>query len=452
MNYEFETETSHKSEQNIVAAIDIGTTKIVAIVGTKDEKGRIKILGLGESPSLGVKRGVVQNIEEASRAIRKAADDAEKQSGIKIEHVVVGIAGQHIRSIKNRGYIMINDKDNEIKQKHVDALIEQMHQSPLQSDDEILHVIPQSFTVDNETGITSNVVGMNGHRLEGNFHIVLGQTASAKKIQKSIERAGLILDSMVLEPLASSEAVLSDDDKEAGVAMIDIGGGTTDIAIFYDKIVRHTAVIPWGGAIITQDIKEGLKIVERKAERMKVQFGFAIGSEAPKNELLQLDASPGQAIRRITTQQLSLIIQARMEEIIEAINFEIENSGYAQKLGNGIVITGGGALLKSLPQLFSFHSGNIVRVGRPNDVLVTDYNEISDPKYSTSVGLVLKAVEYYEKEGYKKSVAPTKTNDESMPKKEKQVEFQEEEIQGGGIVGKLKGFFDGFFGASDSEM
>lgn len=400
MNYE---EKKQKiDQQDLVAAIDIGTTKIVAIVGKKEENERVKIIGIGKAPSIGVKRGVVSNIEETAKAIRKAVDEAESQTSYKFKNVVVGIAGQHIKSIKHRGSVNIENGEQEIKQEHIDELFDQMHRVPLTNlGDEILHVIPQSYTVDNESGITNNIVGMAGRRLEGNFHIVIGQTSSAKNIAKCIDRAGLVLDSMILEPLASADAVLSEDDKEAGVAMVDIGGGTTDIALFHDKIIRHTAVIPFGGEIITRDIKEGLQIVERNAEKIKCQFGYALGREAPKNEVISLEGLHGQPSKRISTSQLAMIIQARMEEIIEAIKFELDSSGYSSRLGSGIVLTGGGSLLKSLPQLFSFRMANNVRIAIPNE-LVTVYNDsLVHPKYSTAIGLVLKGFEYYKKNAHK---------------------------------------------------
>jgi cell division protein FtsA len=440
-NYKFDPQTT-------VAAIDIGTTKIVAIVGRKEENGKIKIFGIGQAPSIGVKRGVVLNIEETSKAIRKAVDEAERQSGYSFKNVVVGIAGQHIKSIKNRGFVHIEDEDQEIKQKHIDALFDQMYRIPLaNAGEEILHVIPQSYTVDNEAGIRTNIIGMYGRRLEGTFHIVVGQTSSAKNIIKCIERAGLVLDTMVLEPLASADAVLTDDDKEAGVAMIDIGGGTTDIAIFHDNVIRHTAVIPFGGAVITHDIKEGLQIVERNAEKIKLQFGHALGAEAPQNEVISIEGLHGQPSKRISTHQLAMIIQARMEEIIEAINFELISSGYSSKLGSGIVLTGGGALLKSLPQLFNFHTGKIVRVARPSDMVIVYNDGLTHPKYSTSIGLVIQGFEYYEKnerkiveEEVEEIEEDTKNSaKDSQPKLAKKAR-------------SILSIFEGFFNDTDTSM
>ena len=265
----------NKKEQ-YVAAIDIGTTKIVAIVGKKNENGKIEILGLSKAPSKGVKRGVVLNIEETVSAIETTVEDVQRRSGIMFSEVFVGIAGQHIKSMKNRGYITREAYDDEIKKEEVFKLIEDMHKIHIEIGEEIIHVIPQNFIVDNETGVKSPI-GMCGRRLEANFHIVIGQVAAAKNIEKCIRKANLSVKDMILEPLASSDAVLTEDEKEAGVVLVDIGGGTTDVAVYYDNIIRHTAVIPFGGNVVTKDIKEGCAILQRHAEQLKIQYGSALG-------------------------------------------------------------------------------------------------------------------------------------------------------------------------------
>ncbi len=440
-------ERANKHEKiGYVAAIDIGTTKIVATAGQKLDNGRIKILGIGEAKSNGVKRGVVQNIEETSRAIRQAVDLAEQQSGITFKHVVVGIAGQHIKSLSNRSIININDPDAEIKQEHIDELAENMRHISLSPGEEILHIIPQSYKVDNESGITGNVVGMYGKRLEGFFHIVVGQTTSAKNIEKCITRAGLVLDKMVLEPLASADAVLTDEEKEAGVAMIDIGGGTTDLALFHDKIIRQTAVVPFGGGIITRDIKEGLQIIERSAEEIKVKHGHALRDTAPGNEYVTLTTFQGRQPKQIATKQLASIIQARLEEIIEAIKYELSNSGYYNRLGAGVVLTGGGSLLKDLAHLFRFQTGLEVRLALPNELFSIHNDSWAEPKYSTALGLIKKAIEHYEKNG--------------MPQDEKEEEidntYREEERKSDdpikNVGNKVKRFFNGLFDTGDADM
>lgn len=384
-----------------VAAIDIGTTKIVAIVGTRNENGKIEILGLSKALSKGVKRGVVLNIEETVNAIQTTVEDVQKRSGIIFSEVFVGIAGQHIKSMKSRGYITRDAYEDEIKKEEVFRLIEDMHKIHIDIGEEIIHVIPQNFIVDNETGVKSPI-GMCGRRLEANFHIVIGQVAAAKNIEKCIRKAGLTVKDMILEPLASSDAVLTDDEKEAGVVLVDIGGGTTDVAVYYDNIIRHTAVIPFGGNVITKDIKEGCAILQRHAELLKIQYGSALGDIAPDDKVVSIPGISGREPKEISFKSLAYIIQSRMEEIIDIVNFEIQNSGYADKLAAGIVITGGGAMLKHLPQLMKFKTAMDVRIGIPNEHLAgNSRNEINQPMYATAVGLIIKGFEYLET--YKKS-------------------------------------------------
>ncbi len=385
----------NKKEQ-YVAAIDIGTTKIVAIVGKKNENGKIEILGLSKAPSRGVKRGVVLNIEETVSAIETTVEDVQKRSGILFSEVFVGIAGQHIKSMKNRGYITREAYDDEIKKEEVFRLIEDMHKIHIEIGEEIIHVIPQNFIVDNETGVKSPI-GMCGRRLEANFHIVIGQVAAAKNIEKCIRKANLVVKDMILEPLASSDAVLTEDEKEAGVVLVDIGGGTTDVAVYYDNIIRHTAVIPFGGNVVTKDIKEGCAILQRHAEQLKIQYGSALGDIAPEDKVVSIPGISGREPKEISFKSLAYIIQSRMEEIIDAINFEIQNSGYADKLAAGVVITGGGAMLKHLPQLMKFKTAMDVRIGLPNEHLAgSARNEINQPMYSTSVGLIMRGFEFLE--------------------------------------------------------
>jgi cell division protein FtsA len=390
----------NKKEQ-YVAAIDIGTTKIVAIVGKKNENGKIEILGLSKALSKGVKRGVVLNIEETVNAIQTTVNDVQKRSGINISEVFVGIAGQHIKSMKNRGYITRESYEDEIKKEEVFKLIEDMHKIHIDIGEEIIHVIPQNFIVDNETGVKSPI-GMCGKRLEANFHIVIGQVAAAKNIEKCIRKAGLSVKDMILEPLASSDAVLTEDEKEAGVVLVDIGGGTTDVAVYYDNIIRHTAVIPLGGNVVTKDIKEGCAILQRHAEALKLQYGSALGDIAPEDKVVSIPGISGREPKEISFRSLAYIIQSRMEEIIDFVNFEIQNSGYADKLAAGVVITGGGAMLKHLSQLMKFKTAMDVRIGLPNEHLAGNgKNEINQPMYATAVGLIMRGFDYLET--YKKS-------------------------------------------------
>jgi len=373
----------------------------VAIVGKKNENGKIEILGLSKAPSKGVKRGVVLNIEETVTAIQTTVDDVQKRSGILFTEVFVGIAGQHIKSMKSRGYIMREAYDDEIQKDEVFKLIEDMHKIHIDIGEEIIHVIPQNFIVDNETGVKSPI-GMCGRRLEANFHIVIGQVAAAKNIEKCIRKAHLTVKDMILEPLASSDAVLTEDEKEAGVVLVDIGGGTTDVAVYYDNIIRHTAVIPFGGNVVTKDIKEGCAILQRHAEQLKIQYGSALGDIAPDDKVVSIPGISGREPKEISFKSLAYIIQSRMEEIIDAVNFEIQNSGYADKLAAGVVITGGGAMLKHLTQLMKFKTAMDVRIGLPNEHLAgSAKNEINQPMYATSVGLIMRGFDYLET--YKKT-------------------------------------------------
>jgi cell division protein FtsA len=437
----------HKEE--FVAAIDIGTTKIVAIVGKRKENGKIEILGISKTASKGVKRGVVLNIEEAVNSIQKTVEDVQFTVGKQISEVYVGIAGQHIKSIKNRGYINRDSYDDEITKEDINALIQDMYKIPIDIGEEIIHVLPQNFIVDNETGV-KNPVGMSGKRVEANFHIVIGQIASAKNIGKCITKAGLNLNQLILEPLASSEAVLTDDEKEAGVALVDIGGGTTDIAVYYDDIIRHTAVIPFGGDVVTKDIKEGCSILQRQAELLKIQYGSALGDLAKDAEVVSIPGISGREPKEISFKSLAYIIQSRMEEILDAVIYEIENSGYFDRLSAGIVLTGGGALLKHLPALVKFKTGMDVRIGYPTEHLATDaIKEVNHPMYSTSVGLILKGFEEYNNQKSTKKVI------EPEVEKEEEFEFEgemEKKDKKNGILGNLKKVFTDIFDEDDAEM
>lgn len=436
-------------KEDFVAAIDIGTTKIVAIVGKRKENGKIEILGISKTASKGVKRGVVLNIEEAVNSIQKTVEDVQFTVGKQISDVYVGIAGQHIKSIKNRGYINRDSYDDEITKEDINALIQDMYKIPIDVGEEIIHVLPQNYIVDNETGV-KNPVGMSGKRVEANFHIVIGQISSAKNIGKCISKAGLKLNQLVLEPLASSEAVLTDDEKEAGVALVDIGGGTTDIAVYYDDIIRHTAVIPFGGDVVTKDIKEGCSILQRQAELLKIQYGSALGDLAKEEEVVSIPGISGREPKEISFKSLAYIIQSRMEEIFDAVIYEIENSGYFDRLSAGIVLTGGGALLKHLPALVKFKTGMDVRIGYPTEHLATDaMDEVNHPMFSTSVGLVLKGFEQNQK-----MVKPKKEEEpEFEPEEEKEEEVIDSKKESkSNFMSNLKKVFTDIFDEDDAEM
>jgi cell division protein FtsA len=396
------------SNLDIIVGLDIGTTKIAVLVGQRNEFGKIEILGVGKAPSLGVRRGVVSNIEQTVQAIRAAVDEAEKKSNVEIKAVHVGIAGQHIKSLKHSGSRIRESVDEPIAQKDVDTLIDSMYKLVMLPGEEIIHVLPQEYTIDSETGI-KNPIGHEGVRLEANFHIITGQMAAAKNIKKCVEKAGLQVVDLVLEPIASSAAVLSEEEKEAGVALVDIGGGTTDIAIFYDKIIRHTAVIPFGGNVITEDIKEGCSILQKHAEEMKIKFGSALAKENQDNEIIVIPGLKGRTPKEISTRNLASIIEARMKEILELVSFEIKNSGYEKKLIAGIVVTGGGALLKHMRQLVEYTIGMDTRIGYPNEHLAKSAEDVTSPLFSTGVGLVLQGYEELEVEKTRNPLVSTVT-------------------------------------------
>ncbi|GAB4297598.1 MAG: cell division protein FtsA [Marinilabiliales bacterium] len=426
-----------------IAAIDIGTTKIVSIIGRKDENGVIDILGLGKSPSKGVRRGLVYNIEEAVGAINNAVSAAKEMSGIDFDEVYVGIAGQYIRSLRMSKQKYIDSKIGEIKKEDVDSLTQEMYKIPVEPEEEILHVIPQEYIVDGE--ISDQPVGVSGKVLEGNFHIVVAQVTSAFNIKKCIERVNLNTKELILEPIASAHAVLTEDEKEAGVALVDIGGGTTDIAIYYDKIIKHTAVIPFGGNVITSDIRSGFKILERYAEQLKIKFGSALPEETKENEVVTVPGISGREPKEISLKNLAYIINARMVEIIGAIKFQIESSGIADKLGAGIVITGGGAMLKHLPQLFSYETGMDVRIGLPNRYLKGKFaDEINKSMYSTSVGLILKGYEDIEKNS-----DPYEYTEEQ---KEKKKDKKEKDKKSGKKITSLLKQIGGIFDDNDNTF
>jgi cell division protein FtsA len=382
-------------ETNYSVGLDIGTTKIVAIIGKENEYGKIEILGIGKSKSLGVHRGVVNNITQTIESIQQAVQQAETDSGLKIDTVSVGIAGQHIRSLQHSDYITRANSEEVIGYEDVDNLCNQVYKLVMLPGEEIIHVLPQEFKVDGQAEI-KEPMGMYGGRLEANFHVVVGQVSSIKNIVRCIKSAGLNLGEISLEPLASANAVLSQEEKEAGVALIDIGGGTTDLAIFKDGIIRHTAVIPFGGNVITEDIKEGCSIIEKQAELLKIKFGSAWPGENKDNEIVSIPGLRGRDPKEITLKNLSKIIHARVVEIIEQVYVEIKNYGHEEqkkKLIGGIVLTGGGSQLKHLKQLVEYITGMDTRIGYPNEHLAGDSEEeIASPLYATGVGLLMSAV------------------------------------------------------------
>ena len=376
--------------------LDIGTTKIVAIIGRLNEYGKVEVLGMGKAKSLGVHRGVVNNITQTVQSIQRAVEEAEGISGLKISSVVAGIAGQHIRSLQHSDYITRENAEEVINEADLRRLQLQVKKLQMLPGEEIVHVLPQEYKVDTQTEI-KEPIGMYGSRLEANFHVVVGQVASIRNIHRCIVSANIGVDDVCLEPIASAKAVLSQEEKEAGVALIDIGGGTTDLAIFKDGIIRHTSVIPFRGNIITEDVKEGCSIIEKQAELLKVKFGSAWPGENKDNEVVSIPGLRGREPKEVTLKTLSKIIHARVVEIIEAVFAEIKRYGQDEqkkKLIAGIVITGGGSQLKHLKQVVEYITGMDTRIGYPNEHLAGDSSdEIASPLYATAVGLLMEAIE-----------------------------------------------------------
>jgi len=377
-------------EERIVVGLDIGTTKVCAVVASMNEDKQVNILGLGKAPSDGLNRGVVVNIDKTVNAIRTAIQQAEHASGVDVRSVHVGIAGDHIRSLRSKGVITINNRDNEITPHDVERLIEDCQRIMLPTDQQILHVIPQEFIVDGQDGIT-DPVGMSGMRMEAEVHIVTGLVSAVKNLYRCVERAGYEVADVILEPLASSYAVLDEEEKEAGVVLVDIGGGTTDIAIFHDDTIRHTAVIAIAGQKVTDDIRMGLSLLEEQAARLKHESGIAFAPLVEREEIIVVPGISGRPPKEIKKSILAHIIQARMEEILEIVSYEIKRSKYADRLSAGVVFSGGGALLPGLTNLAQEVLSMDAKIGYPYNLKGGLVSEVKNPMYATSVGLVMHA-------------------------------------------------------------
>ena len=394
------------SEGKIIVGLDIGTTKVACIVGQKAENGKIEILGYGKTISTGVRRGVVTNIFDTVEAIKTAVKQAEEQSGVEINRVSVGIAGQHIKSLQHRGVLMRDNHETEITETELERLRNDTFKINMTPGEEIIDVIRQDTYVDGE--LASNPVGMLGNKIEANFHVIIGQTSAAKNIVKCIQSAGLEMDYMILEPIASAQAVLDEEEKDAGVVLVDIGGGTTDIAIFKNKKIQHTAVIPFGGNIITEDICTGCSIIKHYAEEVKVKFGSALASENRDDEVVSIPGIRGREPKEISFKNLAHIIQARLEEIFELVNYEIQKAKSENQLIAGIVLTGGGAMMNHIQQLAEFKTGLEVRIGYPNEHLNKNtMKEMSSPMYSTGIGLVIETIARMEHDEFLEASKPT---------------------------------------------
>ncbi len=374
----------------IFAAVDIGSTKVVALAGKKIEDNKIQIIGLGHSASRGIKRGVILNIEEAFAAVNDAVSQAEKECGQVLENVFVNISGQHLTTFTTRAQQTIG-RDHTVTESDVQQMTEKARQINLADGMTIYHINSEFYTVDSEPGII-NPIGTIGEKIEGTFKLHIAPEAYSRNISTCFRQGSINVQKTILDPIASSSVILTDDEKEAGVALVDIGGGTTKISIFCDGVLCYTSMVPFGGNVLTHDIKEGCSITVRQAESLKVQFGQAMADFAPEDKVVTIPIQ-GWEPRQISFKSLASIIQARMEEIVDGFAFQITKSGYADKLGAGIVITGGTSLLPNLGQLIKFRTGFDVRKGKPNLNYFQARKEIDDPRFSTVLGLLKMAAE-----------------------------------------------------------
>ena len=382
--------------RQIIVGLDIGTSKIGVVIGEVGEDGRVHILGVGVNPSDGLKQGVVIDVDLAVRSIERAVGEAQLTAGVEVEEVIVGIAGDHIRSVNSRGVVAVSRADHEITQNDVTRVIDAAKAVALPIDREVLHVLPQEFIVDNQAGI-KNPVGISGVRLEAEVHIVTGAVTSAQNLVRSVQKAGLRVVGLVLEPLASSYAVLDKSEKDLGVVLIDLGGGTTDIALFYDGSIRHTAVIGLGGQNVTNDIALGLRTPLEQAEAIKRKHGCAHEKLVSKNETFMVPGIGGRGPREVSRTFLTSIIQPRMEEVFSLASKEIKRSDFGELLGAGVVLTGGGSLLEGSMVLAEEVFGLPVKVGLPQGFTGL-VESAASPIFSTGVGLVLYGVQHEEKE------------------------------------------------------
>ena len=443
------TYTTMNSEQPIIVGLDIGTTKIAAIAGRKNEFGKLEILGFGRANSNGVQHGMVLNIDQTIKAIQTALENCYASNPtLPISEVYVGIAGHHIKSLQTRGDIVRQNTDEEIKQSEIDQLINDQYKTYIPAGDQIIDVIPQEFTVDNFQNIP-DPIGYSGVKVGANFHIITGDKNAIRNINRSVDKAGLKTKDLVLQPLASAAAVMCDHDLEAGVAIVDIGGGTTDLAVFYEGILKHTAVIPFGGENITNDIKTGLGVLKTQAEQMKVQFGSALADEAKSNAFITIPGLRGMAPKEISVKNLAGIIQARMSEIMDFVSYHLKQVGLDNRMLNGgVILTGGGSQLKHLIQLTEYVTGLNARIGYPNEHLAPGHiEELAKPMYSTCLGLILKGYNDYENKRkqfemqFRKVNVPEALQQQSEETEEVVVDEKEAKTK---QRKSLKGFMDSF--------
>ncbi|HJQ54155.1 MAG TPA: cell division protein FtsA [Gemmatimonadaceae bacterium] len=378
--------------ENIIAGLDIGSAKTTAVIGQAaigtDGKGTrvLRILGVGQARTTGLRRGIVSDIEETTRSIKKAIEDAERMSGTKIDTIFAGIAGEHVRAMISKGIVAVNG--DEISKADVDRANEVARAQPVPQDRELLHAIPQEYSVDKNQGIR-DPIGMIGTRLETEMYLVTIGASPAMNLRKSVERAGYRVQELVLEPLASALAVLTEDEKELGVALVEMGAGTTDIAVFHEGKIRHLGTVNYGGNNVTSDIVQGMGVTQSDAERLKERYGCAYEPLVDPNDVIQLPSTVAQGERHIQRQVLSHIIHQRMDEIFNLVLNEIQRAGFAQRLNGGVVITGGAAAMQGVAELAADVFGTGVRIGFPEENIGGLADSVQAPRFSTVVGLAL---------------------------------------------------------------
>lgn len=418
----------NKKQQPVIVGLDIGTTKVVAIAGRKNEFGKLEIIGFGQAESLGVNHGVVRNIDQCILSIKASVEKClASNPNLEINEVYVGIAGQHIKSLQTRGDRVRTSTENEITQDEIDLLIRDQRKTYIPAGDEIIDIIPQDYIVDNMTNIL-NPVGMSGVKIGANFHIITGDKNAIRNIKRCVDRSDLKTLDLVLQPIASSAAIITEEDIEAGVCIVDIGGGTTDMAVFCDNMLRHTAVIPYAGSNITEDIRKGLGVLRSQAEEMKNKFGMALADEANENAYITIPGLRGLPPKEISVKNLAHIIQCRTREILEHVMYQLKQLNLDERLYGGIILTGGGSQLNHIVQLTEYVTGMGARIGYPIEHLAGGYaEELRHPKYATAIGLLLKG--YLDME---KSTRENKENEINEAKEHyPQGENKKPEIKGG---------------------
>lgn len=376
---------TRKSDKSIIVGLDIGTSKVVAIVGEQDDNGDIEIIGIGSHPSRGLKKGVVVNIDSTVQSIQRAVEEAELMAGVPIDNVFAGIAGSHMNSLNSHGIVAI--KDREVTAGDVDRVIDAARAVPISADQKILHILPQEFVIDNQEGI-HEPVGMSGVRLEARVHMITGAVSAAQNIIKCVRRCGLEVEDLILEQLASSYSVLEEDEKDLGVCLVDIGGGTTDIAIFTEGAIRHTAVIPIAGDQVTNDIAVALRTPTQHAEEIKLKYACALTQLARPDETIEVPSIGDRPARRLARQTLAEVVEPRYEELLTLVQAELRRSGFEDLIAAGVVLTGGSSKMEGLIELAEevFHMP--VRLGVPQYVTGL-VDVVRNPIHATGVGLLL---------------------------------------------------------------